>query len=106
MTIQQENTQAYIDTLRRERDAYLNDLRISNDTGHTWANRALELSNQVERQAERIAALEEALRPFAAHDWSFSSAPDEALLSIPGLVSEITLGDLKRARGVLRGEAA
>lgn len=29
---------------RRERDAYLNDLRISNDVGHEWANRAQDLS--------------------------------------------------------------
>lgn len=70
-----------------------------------WEYQVGVMQERAERQAARIRELEDALRPFAQHDWSFSSAPDEAPIQVPGLaIEDITLGDLKRAAAALRGK--
>ena len=53
---------AEIDVLTQERNAYLNDLRISNDTGHTFANRVLVESQKVANLQEVVASMTERLR--------------------------------------------
>ncbi len=77
-------------------------LKLLRDAHHTIPARPHKIWNEA---VAHIRELEDALRPFAQHDWSFSSAPDEAPIQVPGLaIEDITLGDLKRAAAALRGK--
>jgi hypothetical protein len=65
--------------LEQARDAAVNDLRVSNDTGEMWANRTKELRAALTEAQQERERLREALKPFAiaAERWDTAdtSAP-------------------------------